>query len=307
MNALIPDIETLKKVVKINSSLPYESIEPYIEDALDIYVKPYVGQSVIKQALTDQGSEIYSKLLRALGPLTLMLATNELGVMFGDTGITVSNVQGQRSPASDSKIAASKENLCFRGMQALDRLITYLEENKEDFPEYVTDHISPFCFIRNAHDFQDLGMVDIGYSTLSYRIMYPTIRQLQERNIREMIPDNVYADLKEAYSKDTLTPKQQILVDHIIRFLANKTAELYTSQKTTEQRVASKAIEYSPAIRPIYQDPDANGNFFASQATYYAGKIHTYLVENAEELGIETRSQAIDFNSKKKKLFTSIS
>ena len=56
MNALIPDIETLKKVVKINSSLPYESIEPYIEDALDIYVKPYVGQSVIKQALTDQGS-----------------------------------------------------------------------------------------------------------------------------------------------------------------------------------------------------------------------------------------------------------
>lgn len=71
MNALIPDIETLKKVVKINSSLPYESIEPYIEDALDIYVKPYVGQSVIKQALTDQGSEIYSKLLRALGSADL--------------------------------------------------------------------------------------------------------------------------------------------------------------------------------------------------------------------------------------------
>ena len=80
-----------------------ETDAAYIEDALDIYVKPYVGQSVIKQALTDQGSEIYSKLLRALGPLTLMLATNELGVMFGDTGITVSNVQGQRSPASDSK------------------------------------------------------------------------------------------------------------------------------------------------------------------------------------------------------------
>ena len=105
-------------------------------------------------------------------------------------------------------------------------------------------------------------MVDIDYSTQSYRIMYPTIRQLQERNIREMIPDNVYADLREAYSKDKPIPKQQVLIDHIIRFLANKTAELYTSQKTTEQRVASKAIEYSPAIRPIYQDPDANGNFF---------------------------------------------
>lgn len=140
--------------------------------------------------------------------------------MFGDTGITVSNVQGQRSPASDSKIAAAKENLCFRGMQALDRLITYLEENKEDFPEYVTRPYFPFSAFSEAHDFQDLGMVDIDYSTLSYRIMYPTIRQLQERNIREMIPDNVYADLREAYSKDKPIPKQQVLIDHIIRFLA---------------------------------------------------------------------------------------
>ena len=123
MNALIPDIDTLKKVVKINSSLPYESIEPYIEDALDIYIKPYIGKATISKAHEDKGSDLYNKLLRALGPLTLMLASDELGVMFGDAGITVSNVQGQRSPASDTKIAAAKKNLCFLGMQALDRLI----------------------------------------------------------------------------------------------------------------------------------------------------------------------------------------
>ena len=118
-------------------------------------------------------------------------------------------------------------------------------------------------------------MVDIDYSILSYRIMFPTIRQLQEHNIREMITDKVYDILKEALSENTETPKQQVLIDYIIRYLANKTAELYTSQKTTEQRVAGRTIEYTPTIRPIYQDPDANGNFFANQATYYSGKIHT--------------------------------
>ena len=286
MNALIPDIDTLKKVVKINSSLPYESI------------KPYIGKATISKAHEDKGSDLYNKLLRALGPLTLMLASDELGVMFGDAGITVSNVQGQRSPASDTKIAAAKKNLCFRGMQALDRLISYLEENKKDYPDYVIDNIPRFCFIRNAAEFQDLGMVDIDYSILSYRIMFPTIRQLQEHNIREMITDKVYDILKEALSENTETPKQQVLIDYIIRYLANK---------TTEQHVAGRTIEYTPTIRPIYQDPDANGNFFADQATYYSGKIHTYLAENAEELGIETTSQAIDFNSKEKKLFTSIS
>lgn len=307
MNALIPDITTFKKVVKINASLPYESIEPYIEDALDIYIKPYIGKSTINKAHEDKESDLYNKLLRALGPLTLMLASDELGVMFGDSGITVSKVQGQRSPASDTKIAAAKKNLCFRGMQALDRLISYLEENKTDYPDYAIENTPRFCFIRNAAEFQDLGMVDIDYSILSYRIMFPTIRQLQEHNIREMIPDKVYEMLRKALSEETETPKQKVLIDYIIRYLANKTAELYTSQKTTEQRVAGRTIEYTPTIRPIYQDPDANGNFFADQATYYSGKIHTYLAENAEELGVETTSQAIDFNSKKKKLFTSIS
>lgn len=306
MNALIPDIETLKRVVKINASLPYESIEPYIEDALDIYVKPYIGSSVILKAKENKESDLYKKLLRALGPLTMMLAVNEMGVMFGDSGITVDNVQGKRSPASDAKIAAAKENLCFRGMQALDRLISYLEENKKEYQEYVADNILRFCFIRNATDFQELGLVDIGYSTLSYRIMHPTIRQLQERNIREMIPDNVYETIKEAFSKESMTPKQKILVDYITRYLANKTAELYTSQKTTEQRVASKAIEYAPTIRPIYQDPDANGNFFANQAVYYAGKIKAFLIENGADLGVVTPSNVIDFNTKEKKIFTSI-
>ena len=58
MNILIPDIETFKKVVKINASLPYESIEPNIEDALDIYIYPYIGKSLIKKAKESPETEI---------------------------------------------------------------------------------------------------------------------------------------------------------------------------------------------------------------------------------------------------------
>ena len=186
-------------------------------------------------------------------------------------------------------------------MQALDRLISYLEENKADYSDYVADTISRFCFIRNATDFQDIGMVNIDYSILSYRIMFPTIRQLQEHNVREMISDKVYEAMKEAFSKSKETPKQKILIEYIIRYLANKTAELYTSQKTTEQRISGRKIEYSPTIRPIYQDPSANGNFFADQATYYAGKIRSYLTENGTELGIETISQANELQFQRQK------
>ncbi|MCE9476830.1 hypothetical protein K0H43_21770, partial [Bacteroides fragilis] len=74
-----------------------------------------------------------------------------------------------------------------------------------------------------------------------------------------------------------------------------------------EQRTINDTPEFTPIIRPIYQDQAATGNFFADQATYYAGKIQNFISENAEELGVTPTVTAINFNSKEKRIFTSIS
>lgn len=311
MNAIIPNIDALKTVVKINASIPPEAIEPFIDDAIDIYLEPQIGSPLVQKALTGTDRELNKKILRCLGPLTLMLATPEFGIRIGDSGFSVDNKEGSYSPASDSKIAAAKENLRFRGMQALDRLLAYLESNPTTYPEYAvhcqTTIGSAPCFIRSAQEFQDLGMVNIDYSTVSYRTMLPTIRQLQERNIREMLGYILYDTLLKACIDGNANAKQTILANHVLRYLANKTAELYTSQTSREQRTISDTPEFSPIIRPIYQDQPETGNFFANQATYYAGKIHDFIIENAIELGVTPEATAINFNSKEKKLFTSIS
>lgn len=311
MNAIIPDIDTLKTVVKINASLPEGAIDPFIDDAIDIYLEPQIGFKLVELALTGTDKELNKKILRCLGPLTLMLAAPEFGIRIGDSGFSVDNKQGTYSPASDSKITAAKENLRFRGMQALDRLLVFLERDATTYPEYA-EHCNTTigavpCFIRSAQEFQDLGMVNIEYSTVSYRTMLPTIRQLQERNIREMLGDNLYNSLLEAYITNKTEAKQSVLSNHVLRYLANKTAELYTSQTSKEQRTGTNSPEFSPIIRPIYQDQAETGNFFANQATYYAGKIHNFIIENAADLGMAPETTAINFNSKEKKLFTSIS
>lgn len=310
MNTIIPDIDTLKKVVKLNASIPPEAISPYIDDAIDIYIEPQVGHPLITKALEATDPVLNDKILRCLGPLTLMLATPELGIQFGDSGITVSNEQGKRSPANEAKIAAARENLCFRGMQALDRLLTYLERNAETYPEYAK-HLeqttgSARCFIRNAQEYQDNGLVNIDYSTISYRTMLPTIRQLQERNIQEMLGEELYKRVLDAHLTNLVEIKQKVLTEHIVRYLVNKTAELYTSQTSRDQRSVSDTPEFKPIIRPIYQDLTETGNYFANQASYYAGKIRNYIVENAAELGITVPEAALNFNSKDKKIFTSI-
>lgn len=311
MNIIIPDIETLKKVVKINAAIPADAISPYIDDAIDIYIAPQVGQVLIDKALQAEDSVLNDKILRCLGPLALMLATPELGIMFGDSGITVSNEQGKRSPANEAKIAAARENLFFRGMQALDRLLAYLERNTATYPEYAK-HLEQTtgtarCFIRNAQEYQGNGLVNIDYSTISYRTMLPTLRQLQERNVAEMLGDKLYKCVLDAHLADEADVKQKILIEHIVRYLANKTAELYTSQTSREQRAISDTPEFKPIIRPIYQDLSETGNYFANQASYYASKIQNYIVENAADLGVIAPETALNFNSKDKKLFTSIS
>lgn len=311
MNAIIPDIDTLKTVVKINASLPEGAIDPFIDDAIDIYLEPQIGSKLVEKALAGTDKVLNKKILRCLGPLALMLASPEFGIRIGDSGFSVDNKQGTYSPASDSKIAAAKESLQFRGMQALDRLLTFLTANAETYPEYkehceVTTEAVP-CFIRSAQDFQDKGMVNIEYSTISYRAMLPTIRQLQERNVREMLGDTLYDSLLKDYIAGNTNAKQTVLSSHVLRYLANQTAELYTSQTSREQRTTSDTPEFSPIIRPIYQDQAETGNFFGNQATYYAGKIHSFIIENAADLGITPKATAVNFNSKEKKLFTSIS
>lgn len=296
---LITDIEQLRETVKMNAVVPFESLRPFIQDATDIYIEPNIGEATLSKADADE--VLKEKICRALGPLSVSLATDELGIQYGDAGITVQNKQGERSPASDAKIAAAKANLYYRGMQALDRLLTYLANHPEQYPDYGNHQksITPICLIRSARQFQDEGLVGIDYSTLSYRAMLPVLLQLQVRNVSEMLGEKLYSRVIGGEPDDL-----RLLC---VRYMAAKCAELHTSQAGREQRLNGSQPEYTPMIRPIYEDLQETGNYYASQADYYAGKIETWKGEHPDETGEDVGSSALHWNEKEKKIFTSIS
>lgn len=299
MNLLITDIEQLRETVKMNAVVPFESVRPFIQDATDIYIEPNIGEATLAKADTDD--TLKEKICRALGPLAVSLATDELGIQYGDAGITVQNKQGERSPASDAKIAAAKANLYYRGMQALDRLLAYLAEHPEQYPEYGEhqEQVTPGgCLIRSARQYQDEGLVGIDYSTLSYRAMLPVLLQLQVRNVAEMLGEKLYVRVTGGELDDL-----RLLC---VRYMAAKCAELHTSQTGREQRLNGNQPEFAPIIRPIYEDQTQNGNYYASQAAYYAGKIEAWKDGHPDETGEESGSGALHWNDKDKKIFTSI-
>lgn len=105
-------------------------------------------------------------------------------------------------------------------------------------------------------------MVNIDYSTVTFRTMLPTLRQLQERQLREMLPEELFTRL---LANNELSAKEDVLLSHCVRYLANKCAELYTSQTGHDQRTATGTPEFKPVIRPVYQDTTETGNFLLAR------------------------------------------
>lgn len=303
--AIIESIADLKKVVKINASMPFESIEPYINDAADIYLLPYVGEQVMAAAEGDD--TLKEKVSRALGPLSLALATDELGIMYGDAGITVQNEQGKRSPAKDAKIQAAKENLMMRGMMALDRLMDWMRNHAEQYQSFIEldREAAAGCFVRSAINYQEEGCVFIDSSTIAYRQLLPVMKQLQTSDIRPLLTEEVFGKLLE---NRELNPKQTVLRYFIVLYLANKSAGLFTSQNSRRQRQGSRvAPEFQPVVRPVYTDQDDSVNFFLKQADFYMSQIRGLISSDAEELGLPVpESGLMNYNGKEHKFVTSI-
>lgn len=305
MSRIITSTAELRAFVKVNATMPFESLVPYINDAESIYLFPYVGQDVLTAA--ERNATLKEKVCRCLGPLSMALATDELGIMFGDGGITVQNEQGKRSPAKDAKIQAAKENLMLRGMQALDRLMDWLRQNGDSFTEFVSidQAAGNGCFIRNADDYQNNGFVNIEHSTVAYRQLLPIMMQLQVTDIRPLLTDELYALL---LTGDGLNAKQASLRYYIKLYLAAKSAGLLTSQNSRRQRQGVRnQPEFQPLIRPLYTDQDDSVNWFMRQADFYLSQISGLLESFGEEIGLpQPESGMMDFNSKERKIFTSI-
>ena len=304
MSRIIPDIERLKEVVRVTGNMPYNAVEPFLNDATDIYLVPHVGTKIIELAEEGTDTELANKIRRALGPLAMALATSELSVLMGDGGLTVQNEQGKRSPANEAKIAAAKENLFLRGMYALDRLLDYLRNHLDtytDYAEFLNQKENVGCCIVSADDYQDNGGVDIGRSALTYRSLLPTLLQLQDTELLPLLPESLREiPFKPHGDCDTKEARLQLLCK---RFLANRCAEIYSSQTSRQQRGdIGTHPEFQPLFRPLYTDLTDTGNWYGKQAACYRSYLTNYIAGNYD---VEPTAP-MDYNAKDKKIFTSI-
>lgn len=294
-STLFADAEALRSVIKINASIPWASMLPYIDSAWNMYLLRYFSTTCLA-SIPDSNAVFWGYVKRAIGPLAVSLSADEMSISIGDSGITVQNDQGKRSPASDAKIAAAKQNMQLRGLAALSDAIRYvLGPNGIDSSSCPRLTELKKLLIQDIDTFELCVGLDGNY--ISFFELVPIMRGVQSK-LRTIVGTSLFDRLFNPDTELLIT-----LASSCRDYIAYRCAELYTTMSSRQQRGRPGVVEWKPVLRPLYDDVEDTGNWYATMASEALAALQALIEENAEELGVEHGSCADDWNGPGKRLF----
>ena len=276
---LITTIEQLRQYVKLNASTDWDTYRPFLLDAQEKYITPYFGEALLETIANDENDKLRERILRALGPFSLALATHELSINFGETGHTVTRTD-KLAPASDAKIKLATESLLERGWHNLDRAIRYVSMNVKKYTDWNESEYSKLvgtALFGNYNDFQDNGLVDISYSPLTFSRLRMLIIRIEKSETFRLLPAHyVYEGNAEMLSA-------------MQAYTASRVAELHTNANRDNN------LRDAPPIMLIHEEGADSKNYYATQANYWKSKITELLIaENVIEDNREVKVNGSD-------------
>lgn len=295
---LFSTIDELRAVVKINASMPWSSIQPYLTSAWDFYMLQYFTPDFLDSVPdTDTTFLLYSR--RAIGPLAIALSADEMTISIGDAGITVQNDNDKRSVASDKKINNAKTTMLTRGYNALSHLIAHVLSGSYDWASCPKLALINRLIVNNLQHFETY--VSLGNDYVAFVELLPLLLASQNK-LRKRVGDEVFEQVITA--SPTESPAFLFhLLDLFRAVIVYQCAYLHTSQTTREQRSRAGYLEWSGVMRPLYADTEANGNWYQEMLDDSLAEAEAIIDEHAEDLGIEFTPFADDFNEKGRHIF----
>ena len=252
--------EELQETARINASFPFRQLLPYLEDAFQRFILPYVGEPLhdrLSSLLPGEGSEREQEarrlIARALGPIALALASPELGVVIGDSGHLVKR-NGDFAAANLDKIERAERSLRDRGFLAVEILIGCLRACEAGFPEWkesdYRQRIARSRFLRDGREMARCaaaGIVD--HPLQSFYCLVPMVETLQG-GLRVRIGAALYDRLSDGLKTYTLDPASKEMVELIKEWIAVKleTAHLGRPDEKPEPTVP---LAFTPRFRPM--------------------------------------------------------
>ncbi len=146
------------------------------------------------------------------------LRTNDNGMIRHETEHTKSGYKYQEKDTRDHYEAMA--------FQSLEKLISYLDENADDFNDYKN---SPQreklyeTFIKNATDFTAFSTKKINRTAFEH--LFGTLEEIQDGMMSQFLPSAFYADLLDKNKANTLSVKEKEFISYLKKAICALTLE----------------------------------------------------------------------------------
>lgn len=202
--SLVTTITQIRSVSSINVSNTVENWQPYLDESLDIFILPLIGEDLYNEMLEhvdaeesgsseDPWQELIEKTRKPLILYALFLGIDEISVSIDAAGVMEPDSE-QFRPAPQYKVLNLKERWLSRAHRNMDLLLTFLETNKSTFTDYESSYYE--FFIQSAEEFSKY--VDIRESRRVFIALKPVIRSIERKYILPTLSEDLFDELKAA-------------------------------------------------------------------------------------------------------------
>lgn len=226
---LVTNIITIKNFVPVSTGLSIEAISPYIESVERKYLKPLIGNDFYIRLSnymsgygTSGSSDDINMLSEALYFSQKSISNIALWEGFTIFSANISDKGARRTDSEDHKSLFKyqedelKDRLKNDGNNALDSLLTFLEEKIEYFPEFEdTDTYKNLksSIIKDTKTFDSIYPID--KSRLVFLHMKPFINEVLDLDIKKVLGSELYNEVLTELEKDTLSTKVTNILSYI--------------------------------------------------------------------------------------------
>lgn len=229
----------LKTTIEVRNYLKIDIAEkeaswlPYVPDATEKYIRPWLGDDML-ETLTEYYNdesptpdEALDALLpyvqRALARFTFLLAAPHLDVNVQEGGFTVRSNQNS-APASRERVNAFMASLAEQGWDAIEQMLKFLEDNASDYDDWTGSDaysLSLRNFINSAAEFNKY--VDIKLSRLAFAQFRNIMDDIEILRIEAAISKEQSDAIKAEIVSGDISEETQAILPYLKRAVANFT------------------------------------------------------------------------------------
>lgn len=226
----------LRKHVAIATSFEFAGFETYVDQAAYQFTEKYVGNlhETLADVATGEHAEIKNKargmLQGALANFALFIYTPIGSVMVDSSGFS-SFESSERRTLDYGQKKDLQRGFLLAGHIAMDRLLTYLEQNKDVFTDWASSDQyteSKELLVNNTATFQKY--YNIYNSRQTYLALQPSLLQAEDQHIGTVLCPELITHLKTDGVSGKVLQVKMLLQKAIVAFTVAKVARegIYT-------------------------------------------------------------------------------